>query len=95
VKFIDYDQLCSKFKPKGAISVDANIIANMLIREHCLQQGNNLAQFLKVEPFFDNYMALRVWVQRRLKAQDDYIIDEMHNQLQIELYTLLPQSYSY
>lgn len=29
MKFIDYDQLCSKFKPKGTISVDANIIANI------------------------------------------------------------------
>ncbi|WP_264298664.1 hypothetical protein [Psychrobacter celer] len=36
-------------------------------------------------------MALRAWVQQRLDANPDYLVNEMCQQLQSELYALLPQ----
>lgn len=92
MKIINYDKLFGEFKPDGAISKDANQIANMLICELCIQSGKGLARFLGVKSCFDNHMAMRVWVQKHLDANDDYMVDEMCNQLESELYGLLPQS---
>jgi len=91
MKIINYEQLFGEFKPDSAISEDANNIANTLICELGIQQGSNLARFLCVKTCFDNHMAMRVWVQRRLDAQDGYLVDEMGSQLQSEFYELLPQ----
>ena len=98
MKLIDYDTLLQAHKPKGYVSEDANIIANTLLCELCIQTGTGLARFLNVDTCFDNQMAIRVWVQRRLDAQDGYIVDEMCSQLETELYGLLPDtniSYGY
>ena len=92
MKIINYDKLFGKFKPDGAISKDANQIANTLIRELCIQSGKELARFLGVKSCFDNHMALRVWVQQRLDDNPDYLVDEMYQQLQSELYRRLPQT---
>jgi len=92
MKIINYEELFSEFKPDGAISEDANEIANTLIRKLCIQSGTGLARFLGVKSCFDNYMAMRVWVQKRLDANDDYMVDEMCRQLECELYELLPQT---
>ena len=89
---INYEELFSEFKPDGAISDDANEIANVLMRELYVSSGYNLARFLGVKRCFDNDMALRVWVQKRLDASLDYVIEDMCCQLQSELYELLPQS---
>ena len=89
---INYEELFAKFKPDGAISADANEIANVLMRELYISSGHNLARFLGVKRCFDNDMAMRVWVQKRLDASLDYVIEDMHCQLQSELYELLPQS---
>jgi len=89
---INYEELFAKFKPDGAISADANEIANVLMRELYVSSGYNLARFLGVKRCFDNDMALRVWVQKRLDASLDYVIEDMCCQLQSELYELLPQS---
>ena len=89
---INYKQLFGKFKPDGAISEDANEIANALMRELYISYGHNLARFLGVKRCFDNDMALRVWVQKRLDASLGYVIEDMRCQLQSELYELLPQS---
>ena len=91
MKIINYDKLFAEFKPDGAISKDANQIANTLICELCIQSGKGLARFLGVKSCFDNHMAMRVWVQKRLDANNDYMVDEMCNQLESELYGLLPQ----
>ena len=91
MKIINYDKLFAEFKRDGAISKDANQIANTLIRELCIQSGKGLARFLGVRSCFDNHMALRVWVQQRLDDNPDYLVDEMCQQLQSELYALLPQ----
>ena len=91
MKIINYDKLFGEFKPDGVISKDANQIANTLIRELCIQSGKGLARFLGVKSCFDNHMALRVWVQQRLDDNPDYLVDEMYQQLQSELYRLLPQ----
>lgn len=91
MKIIDYDKLFAELKPSGHISEDANIIANTLICELCIQTGSSLARFLNVDSCFENYMAIRVWVQKRLDAHEGYIINEMSNQLESELYGLLPQ----
>lgn len=91
MKIINYDKLFAEFKRDGAISEDANQIANTLIRELCIQSGKGLARFLGVRSCFDNHMALRVWVQQRLDDNPDYLVDEMCQQLQSELYALLPQ----
>jgi len=92
MKIINYDKLFGEFKRDGAISKDANEIANTLIRELCIQSGKGLARFLGVKSCFDNHMAMRVWVQKRLDANNDYMVDEMCNQLESELYELLPYS---
>ncbi|MGP5505288.1 hypothetical protein [Psychrobacter celer] len=92
MKIINYEELFAEFKRDGAISEDANEIANTLIRELCVQTGTGLARFLGVRSCFDNHMAMRVWVQKRLDANNGYMVDEMCNQLESELYGLLPQS---
>ncbi|MBA6244507.1 MULTISPECIES: hypothetical protein [unclassified Psychrobacter] len=92
MKIINYEELFGEFKPDGAISVDANLIANALMRELYVPSGHNLARFLGVKRCFNNDMAMRVWVQKRLDAQDGYFIKDMSSQLQSELYELLPHS---
>lgn len=92
MKIINYEQLFGEFRPEGAISEDANVIANALMRELHVSSGHNLARFLGVKRCFNNDMAMRVWVQKRLDAQDGYFIKDMSSQLQIELYELLPHS---
>ena len=89
---INYEELFSEFKRDGAISDDANEIANALMRELYVPSGHNLARFLGVKRCFDNDMAMRVWVQKRLDAQDGYFVEDMGSKLQIELYELLPHS---
>ena len=92
MKIINYEELFGEFKPDGAISEDANVIANSLICDLCISSGHNLARFLGVKRCFDNDMAMRVWVQKRLDASLGYVVDDMCYQLQSELYELLPQS---
>lgn len=89
---INYEQLFAEFKPDGAISEDANDIANALMRELYISYGHNLARFLGVKRCFDNDMALRVWVQKRLDAQDGYFVEDVSSKLQSELYDLLLHS---
>ena len=91
MKIINYEELFAEFKRDGAISTDANKIANALMRELYISSGHNLARFLGVKRCFDNDMAMRVWVQKRLDASLDYVIEDMRCQLQSELYELLPQ----
>ena len=92
MKIINYEQLFGEFKPDSAISADANLIANALMRELHVSSGYNLARFLEVKRCFNNDMAMRVWVQKRLDAQDGYFVADMSIKLQSELYELLPQS---
>ncbi|MFK3869491.1 hypothetical protein ACI2IV_13690 [Psychrobacter faecalis] len=89
---INYKELFAEFKPDGAISDDANEIANALMRELYISSGYNLARFLGVKRCFNNDMAMRVWVQKRLNASLDYVVEDMRCQLQSELYELLPHS---
>ena len=89
---INYEELFAEFKPDGAISDDANEIANALMRELYISSGHNLARFLGVKRCFNNDIAMRVWVQKHLDASLDYVIEDMRCQLQSELYELLPQS---
>lgn len=91
MKIINYDKLFGEFKRNGAFSKDANQIANTLIRDLYIRPGTGLARFLGVKSCFDNHMALRVWVQQRLDDNPDYLVDEMCQKLQSELYRLLPQ----
>ena len=88
---INYEELFSEFKRDGAISDDANEIANVLMRELYVSSGYNLARFLGVKRCFDNDMAMRIWVQKHLDASLGYVIEDMRCQLQSELYELLPQ----
>ncbi|MBE0441975.1 hypothetical protein [Psychrobacter sp. FME13] len=88
---INYEELFAEFKPDGAISNDANVIANALMHELYISSGHNLARFLGVKRCFNNDMAMRIWVQKRLDASIDYVIEDMRCQLQSELYELLPQ----
>ena len=89
---INYEELFAEFKPDGAISDDANEIANALMRELYISSGHQLARFLGVKCCFDNDMAMRVWVQKRLDVNLNYVIEDMRCQLQSELYELLPHS---
>ena len=92
MKIINYEELFDELKRDGAISEDANEIANALMRELYVSSGHNLARFLGVKCCFDNDMAMRVWVQKRLDASLGYVIDDIRCQLQSELYELLPHS---
>ena len=92
MKVINYEELFGEFKRDGAISEDANLIANVLMRELYVSSGHTLARFLGVKRCFDNDMALRIWVQKRLDTQDGYFVEDMSSKLQSELYELLPQS---
>ena len=92
MRIINYEELFGEFKPDGAISEDANLIANALMRELYVSSGYNLARFLGVKRCFNNDMAMRVWVQKRLDASIGYVVEDMRCQLQSELYELLPQS---
>ena len=92
MKIINYEKLFGEFKPAGVVSEDANILANTLICELHISFGFNLAHFLGVNSYFDNHMAMRAWVQKRLDANPDYVVDEMCGQLESELYGLLPQT---
>ena len=89
---INYEELFGEFKPDGAISEDANLIANALMRELYISSGYNLARFLEVKHCFNYVMAMRVWVQKRLDIQDGYFVEDMGSKLQSELYELLPHS---
>ena len=89
---INYEELFSEFKRDGAISDDANVIANALMRELYISSGYDLARFLGVKRCFDNDMAMQVWVQKRLDVNLNYVIEDMRCQLQSELYELLPHS---
>ena len=96
MKSINYDKLHAAFKPSGYVSKDANTISNILIYDLCIQPGSNLARFLEVKTCFDNHMAMRVWVQKRLDVNIGYVVNDMCQQLQGELYELLPQpGYAY
>ena len=92
MKIINYEELFGEFKRDGAISADAILIANTLMRELYVSSGHTLARFLGVKRCFDNDMALRIWVQKRLDTQDGYFVEDMSSKLQSELYELLPQS---
>jgi hypothetical protein len=92
MKTINYSKLFSEFKPDGVVSEDANILANTLICELHISFGFNLARFLGVNSYFDNHMAMRIWVQKRLDANPDYVLDEICSQLESELYGLFPQT---
>ena len=92
MKIIDYDKLHATFKPSGYVSNGADNIANYLICELCIQSGSGLARFLNVDSCFDNHMAMRVWVQKRLDTNPDYVPDEMRGQLESALYELLPHT---
>ena len=92
MKMIDYDKLHATFKPSSYVSNDANHMANSLICELCIQSGTGLARFLTINSCFDNHMAMRVWVQKRLDANPDYVLDEMRGLLKSELYELLPHT---
>ena len=92
MKIINYAELFDELKRDGAISEDANEIANALMRELYVSSGYNLARFLGVKCCFTNDMAMRVWVQKRLDASLGYVIDDIRCQLQSELYELLPHS---
>ncbi|MGO3001540.1 MULTISPECIES: hypothetical protein [unclassified Psychrobacter] len=73
MKIINYEELFGEFKPDGAISEDANLIANALMRELYISSGHQLARFLGVKSCFNNDMAMRVWVQKRLEVDLDYV----------------------
>ena len=90
MKVINYEELFGELKPDGAISEDANLIANTLMRELYVSSGHNLARFLGVKRCFNNDMAMRVWVQKRLDSQDGYFVEDVSSKLQSELYELLP-----
>ena len=77
---INYEQLFSEFKRDGAISEDANVIANALMRELYISSGHQLARFLGVKRCFTNDMAMRVWVQKRLDASLGYVVEDMRCQ---------------
>ena len=45
MKVINYEELFAEFKRDGAISADANEIANTLIRELCISSGSVCGSF--------------------------------------------------
>lgn len=92
MKNINYQELLDEYKPQGRISSNANKLANGLIHDYCIQVGHGLARFLEVDICFDNHMALRVWVQKRLDAHKPYVFEEMRDKLESQLNDLLSNS---
>lgn len=89
MQVINYNQLLKKYKRSGHLSADANMIANTLVIDLQIQGGIGLARFLGVDACFDNHMAIRVWVQRQLDQEPNYLVDEVCCQLEYELNRLL------
>ena len=90
-------QLLLKQKRDASIREQANLIANKLILEFEVNEGTKLAYFLTVPQGLDNFMALRVWVERELVRLDgfssqsdlsqlhDILYDEVRNTLNTEV----------
>lgn len=62
----------------------ANDLANQLIIEFDISEGNKMAYFLKVSQDLDNYSAVRRWAEKWLKqnypvSDDDSLLDDLKN----------------
>ena len=79
-------QLLLKQKRDASIREQANLIANKLILEFEVNEGTKLAYFLTVPQGLDNFMALRVWVERKLVRLDGFSSQSDLSQLHDILY---------
>ena len=62
----------------------ANELANQLMIDFDVNEGCQMARFLKVSQGLDNYTAIRVWAEKWLKqyypvSDDDGLLDELKN----------------
>ncbi len=60
----------------------ANELANYLIIDFDVNEGSQMARFLKVSQGLDNYTAIRVWAEKWLKqyypvSDDDALLNEL------------------
>lgn len=63
---VNAKQLGKMLEAQKQISQQANRLSNQLIRELEVQNGFGLANFLDVDSNFDNFTAIRAWVQRQM-----------------------------
>lgn len=63
---VNAKQLGKMLEAQKQISQQANRLSNQLIRELEVQNGFGLANFLEVDSNFDNFTAIRAWVQRQM-----------------------------
>lgn len=90
-------QVLLKTKQQQALVQLANVLANRLICELYLQEGEGLSEFLNIYPKVSNHQALRIWVKRWLnQSYDDYLItdeikiDSIYHQLLVDLQRQIP-----
>lgn len=48
------------------VSKEANDIANRLTTEHQISKGYGIASYLGLDPNYDNFSAVRLWVHKKL-----------------------------
>lgn len=69
---IDLDILKAQQQVKERIKKQANAIANQLILDFDIHEGVQMAYFLAVPQGLDNFMAVRVWCERKLAELNDF-----------------------
>ena len=67
----------------------AKKLATKLIKKMLIRQGYGLAIFLGLEPFYDNYSAVELWIQRMLAIDYDQAMNL--DFLQDQLVGLVPE----
>lgn len=87
---VNAKHLNKMLKAQKQISQQANRLSNRLIRELEVQNGFGLANFLEVDSNFDNFTAVRAWVQKQMNkgfGNDSLDFEELKRQL----YELVPE----
>lgn len=87
---VNAKNLNKMLKAQKQISQQANRLSNRLIRELEVQNGFGLANFLEVDSNFDNFTAIRAWVQKQMNkgfGNDSLDFEELKRQL----YELVPE----
>ncbi|WP_404415114.1 hypothetical protein [Marinospirillum sp.] len=67
----------------------AKMLASGLIQKMWIRQGYGLAIYLGLEPFYDNYSAVELWIQRMLAIDYDQAMNL--DFLQDQLVGLVPE----
>lgn len=90
---ISPNQLRIILNSQNVNSTDNLKITNQLIKDLEIQNGFGLASFLELDSNFNNYTALRVWVNKRCEYLYNYELSDKLLKLKNELREALPYDY--